>query len=491
MRFLVVRLAARGLEVPLQDEEAEYEEIQSKVNENDRNEHHPVGFCLTGQNAVENQVNQTVGERGADTDVEDVAGHEGQTGENNVDGEQSRSQEQEGELDRLGDTGQERGQCNREQQGTGLLFLFRTCGNVHCQSGARETAHHERVLAGQEAACGNRELRRVRGSQFGEEDVLCAHNLNAVDDRGTADAGLPERQIEDVVQAERDECALTASVEEGSAVAGCLNQTAQCEDAVLNDRPDDVQDRTGDDCHCHAGNRDKARAGKERQGVRKLNLIEFVAEHCGNDTGDNTAEYAHLQGLDAEHRGDGAFLDGVGDHAVDDRTVKGQHRADGGQHDQIENAGRHNRDAALLLCHAECDGKREDQREVAEDCVARIVEHEHQAVQQGARMKNTGEAVGGDGGFVAKGTADAEQNTCKRQDCDRQEQGFADLLGRGKQLSALFLFHRIYSFQYGGCERMTYVVSKRRNLSIIRRIGPGSIGILNNCQSSVMFRRLR
>ena len=71
----------------------------------------------------------------------------------------------------------------------------------------------------------------------------------------------------------------------------------------------------------------------------------------------------------------------------------------------------------------------------------------------------------------------------------------ADLLGRGKQLSALFLFHRIYSFQYGGCERMTKCVTmlcpKDKIYQSSDGSGPDIIGILNNCQSSAMFRRLR
>ena len=52
------------------------------------------------------------------------------------------------------------------------------------------------------------EVSDVRRSELGEEDVLAALDEVAVDHHRTADAGLPEGQVEDVMQAEGDEARL-------------------------------------------------------------------------------------------------------------------------------------------------------------------------------------------------------------------------------------------------------------------------------------------
>ena len=96
------------------------------------------------------------------------------------------------------------------------------------------------------------------------------------------------------MQAKRNQRTLDAAVQEGSKVTGSLYQTTQCINAVLNDRPNNKQNRAGDDSKYHADNRNKSRASEEGQCVRQLGLIEFVAQHCGNQTGNDAAKYTHL-----------------------------------------------------------------------------------------------------------------------------------------------------------------------------------------------------
>ena len=182
-------------------------------------------------------------------------------------------------------------------------------------------------------------------------------------------------------------------------------------------------------------------SGQEGQRRRQRGLVEPVAQRRRDDTGQDAAEYAHLQGLDAQNAGDCALLDVRGDDAVHDGAVQIQTDAHGGQHDDVEHARGKHRDALLLPGHAEGDRQGEDQGQVPEDRVARPSQHLHDAVEKGARMQDVRQAVGGDGGGVGEGAADAEQDARRRKDRDGKEQGFADLLCDGKSAAILFFCH--------------------------------------------------
>ena len=118
----------------------------------------------------------------------------------------------------------------------------------------------------------------VRGREFCKEDVLRAHDGLSVDDCGTAETGLPEREIEDVMQTERDQCTLEATEEECADVARRLNERAEFEDAFLYERPDEVHYNAGDDAECHVGNRHETGTAEECKCRRKLLFVEFIAD---------------------------------------------------------------------------------------------------------------------------------------------------------------------------------------------------------------------
>ena len=71
---------------------------------------------MTGQDAVKNEVDQTVGERCTHCDAEDMARREAQARVENVNREKFLRKEQEREFDRFGDTREERRQADRKQQ---------------------------------------------------------------------------------------------------------------------------------------------------------------------------------------------------------------------------------------------------------------------------------------------------------------------------------------------------------------------------------------
>lgn len=134
--------------------------------------------------------------------------HVGCTGQDDLDVEQHRCDEEEGEFNRFGNTGEHGGQGCGQEQAAGNLFLFRFCRAVHGKGSAGETEDHEDEFTREVASSIGTEVSDVRRGQLSKEDVLAALDELAVDHHRAADAGLPEGQVEDVVQAERNEARL-------------------------------------------------------------------------------------------------------------------------------------------------------------------------------------------------------------------------------------------------------------------------------------------
>lgn len=66
-----------------------------------------------------------------------------------------------------------------------------------------------------------------RGGQFGEEDILRTFNQLAAYHGGAAQRGLPEGEIEHMMQAKGNQGALNDSVQPGTRIAGGAHQIAQ------------------------------------------------------------------------------------------------------------------------------------------------------------------------------------------------------------------------------------------------------------------------
>ena len=138
---------------------------------------------------------------------------------------------------------------------------------------------------------------------------------------------------------------------------------------------------------------EEAEIGRQRDPV-------VAVEHPGRQTArENAAEHA---GLDRRNAHDRVGLDAfrLGDHAERRR------------HDEIAD-GRGDARYAIVLGEAERDADREDQRQIAEDHVARVL---HQLEDDGGHVT------------VEIGRAEAEQQPGDGQHRDRQHQRFADLL---------------------------------------------------------------
>ena len=396
-----------------------------------------MGLCVALHHAEQNQVDETAREGHADTDVQDVHQHKGQAGQHAVDHVHRECDKDEGEFQRLGDAGQESGQSSRQEQTACDLLLFRLCTLVHCQSCAGKTEHHEGELTGHETGRLDREDGGGLGGQLGEEDVLRTGDGHTVDDGSAADRRLPERHIEDVVQAEGDEGTLQQTVQEGACVTGSQNQTAQRSDTRLDDRPDIEHRNADDEVGDGADDGNEPGAAKERQHLRKLDLIEFVVECRNTQTDDDAAENAHLQRCDTQH-----LSGGVGRHGV--HTASGvDHGLNGGVHDDIGHSTRQSGDLFFLACHADGDTHREQQRQVVEDRTAGLAHDVQNGINNSALMDEAVQPVGRQHGLIGERTADTQQQAGNGQKRDGQHKAASDTLQHAEDL---VLHNFSYSF---------------------------------------------
>ena len=130
--------------------------------------------------------------------------HKRKPGQNTVHHIQQRRYKQKCELKRFGNTCQKRGQRRAEQKAARRFPFVFPCALVHCQRGAGKTEHHKWELTGHKPAGVHAEPRGVGRCKLRKKDVLRTGNVRPVNHHGAAESRLPERQIEHVMQAERN-----------------------------------------------------------------------------------------------------------------------------------------------------------------------------------------------------------------------------------------------------------------------------------------------
>ena len=111
-------------------------------------------------------------------------------------------------------------------------------------------------------------------------------------------------------------------------------------------------------------------------------------------------------------------------------------------HDEERDHRRERRDLLFRLCHTDRNADRKDDRQIAEDRAARTRHDREQRVQRRPRTEDTAETVRLDRRRVRERRADAEQDTCNRQDRDRQHEAAPDALEYTKDL----IFHNVTPF---------------------------------------------
>ena len=238
--------------------------------------------------------------------MQQVHHHVGETGHDGVEDVENWRHKDKGELNRLGDPGQEAGQRGGEQNTGGDFFILSVRFVVHRQTGRWQREQHQRELALHEftgvlvgiAAEGFHPFFQ----HFEPDSLVAVNNLTGVG--GVVAEGVPERRIPDVVQAERNQRTFNQPEDKGR---GCLiisvDNHRQRINTRLNVLPDVWQDQTEYERQQRGGNRHEAFTGEEAEEFRQLHFVEAVKAPRCQDAANQAAKDAHLQGRNTHHHG--------------------------------------------------------------------------------------------------------------------------------------------------------------------------------------------
>ena len=204
-----------------------------------------------------------------------------------------------------------------------------------------------------------------RIGELGEKDVLRALYDAASHFHASAESGLPEGQIEHMMQPEGNQCPLHQTVKPGSGVAGFHHHTADSVDAGLDDGPDVIHQNADGGEYDSADDRNEAGSAEEGEHLRQLDFIETVMKRGHAKADNDAAEHAHLQGGDAKHGSGGAVQHGLRAAVIVD------HGADGSMHDKKGDGGGKSGNFLFLLRHADGHAHGENDGKVGEYDVAR------------------------------------------------------------------------------------------------------------------------
>ena len=315
---------------------------------------------------------------------------------------QRHGAEHEHEFQRLGDAGQEHGQCGGDEHGLIVCALVGVHTAVHGQCDAQQQTGSTDHLAYLEAGGGNGSQQVVISSHvtglFEVDEVVGPCQPQRVltkyltasidaggDGVGTAEGGVVHGDGQHVVQTEGQQQTLQRAIDERSQNGRGLGRVgdpdAEVVDAGLDDRPEQRQHdgndhRVANDHHGH-----EALAVEESQCIRQLaEVIVFIVSHTAHKTGDDAHEHAHVQGRSTQHGGkvavNGNLLPeqgvghgiGVCQHGAGNaEDVAGDHVDEGKCQHCREGT------ACTLLCPAAADGHGEQDVQVVDDCPADVL----------------------------------------------------------------------------------------------------------------------
>ena len=300
--------------------------------------------------------------------------------------EQQRREEDEGELDRLGDAGEERRQSEAEEKAADRLASLGERVAVHRQAGCRKPEHHHRKEAGHEASCG-----RIAGEEA-LEVAGCTVKI-AQDEPGNI--------IYDVVQTRDQQQPVEQAVKEQAERTGTHHPLAERIDPAFEPWEAEAEQCCTDDSREARGDGHKPATGKEREIVRKLDVREAVVKQSGDDPGQDSGGNAELRNLLGAP---GGLFDIRRSNDV--RRKFEQHLRAFGRNDISDHA-RERGGPVIFARETDCDAGCEQQAEVGEDGVARSCDERN---VEHVRL------------------AEAKQKRGDRQHCDWQHQRPAERL---------------------------------------------------------------
>ena len=276
---------------------------------------------------------------------------------------EDRGDEQEGKFNRFRNAAEDGCNRSRNEQGSDFLALFRFGTIVHGQGCARQAEDFGTAVKGK-AALGEQV---PQGMSTGGEviEVLQPVRLDAT----VADSrAVDEGQIDEVVQTGRQEDAFREGVRPDAEDAAGLEEELELFDAVLDGRPDVAEEERHGQHDQETDSDDEGRALEDAEPVRDFCIIKTVMQ-VRRDAGDeDSAEHAHVQGLDVGNHGQSRT--GTGVLTVIDAevtAVQGQDTGDEIVEDHVDDEAFHGAAGLFLLGKANGNGDGKEDRHLIED----------------------------------------------------------------------------------------------------------------------------
>ena len=172
---------------------------------------------------------------------------------------------------------------------------------IHGKRRAGQTKNHQREFTRHKPGGRNGKMLYRGVRKLGKEDILGSFPGSAHNFHGSAHIGLPEGEVEHMVQTKGNQGALGQTVNPCAKVSGVLYQPADIGDTGLNGRPDKKHQDAYQQIDRRGNNRHKPRAAKKGEHLRQTNVKKAVMQGGGSQTHNDTAKNPHLQGVDAQH----------------------------------------------------------------------------------------------------------------------------------------------------------------------------------------------
>ena len=296
--------------------------------------------------------------------------------------EQRRGDKQEGKLDRLGHAAEDRGERDRDEQRHDLLFLFRTGG---CVEGQRDAGTSEDFG---ESGCGETRFGYQRLERGGRgRDLGQAGRPVGVQAAGNDRVVIVERGVQNVVQAERDQQAFEQDENPDAQRARALNESLKGQHTKLHLRPYERRDQRDRNHDEKADHEYEGGAVERTQPVGQFGVIKLVVQPDNNARNSQRADHAHVERLDVgDHRKAARAADLGGKVHAECCAPLGEHRAQEVVEGQIEDKRLHAAARILLLCHADWQRHRKQQRKLIEHRPAALQDHVPALVEQAIRF---------------------------------------------------------------------------------------------------------
>ena len=365
----VIGRAARRRVVVLQDEETEHEEVNEEERDADDDLHDVrAGMILEQGDPV---LHEAVDEAAAEV-AGQAKGIERRGERRREDGMcciEERRDEEERELDRLRDAAEDSGQRGRDEERGRLFLLFRTCAHVHGEGCTRQAPDFRRTVEGEAAF--REELAQALRARGEVLKMLQPVGLDAAVADGRAE---DEREIDEMMEAGRQEDAFGERVAPDTDEAGRLEEELELLDDVLDGRPDEAEDECHRNHDGEADGHDERRAFEDAEPLRDLGIVEPIVQVCAHASDEDRAEHAHVERLDVrDHRearagtGLGAVVD------AEEVAVQREERRDEVVEHHVDHERFHGGAARLLLREADRHGDGEEDRHLREDGPAALL----------------------------------------------------------------------------------------------------------------------